>query len=95
MLALEAKTGVKSPRLLSRPQLRADCKRYWEGFWTVANSRQFNQVGLQPLPISEVSAYIDIAGIQKGYPAQKFLRLAQAMDAAHLESWAKKNNKKS
>ena len=91
MLALEAKTGVKSPRLLSRPTLRTDCRRYWDGFWTLANSRQFNQAGLQPLQISEIKAYTDLAGIQAGYPAQKFLRVAQAMDSAHLEVWAKKN----
>lgn len=95
MRALEAKTGVKNPRLHSRPTLRADCQQYREGYSALTSSRRFNEVGLQPISVQDILAYIEIAGIQKGYPASKFLRVIQAMDGTHLEWWSKKQKKKS
>ncbi len=90
MLDLQKRTGVINPRLHSRPQLRADCKKYREAYRILTNAREFNQVGLQPIQVSEVLAYVEMAEIQKGYPALKLTRLVQAMDATHLEWWSKK-----
>lgn len=90
MLALEAKTGVKNPRLLTRPQIRTDCATYRDAYKALSNARQYNQAGVQPLTIAEVLAYAELAQIPKGYQTQKLLRIVQSMDNAHLEWWAKK-----
>lgn len=92
MLALEEKTGVKNPRLLSRPRLRTDCRKYQRAYAALNNSRQFNPAGIQPLTIAEMRAYIELADISRGYPAEKFLRIMQQMDAAQLE-WQLKKQK--
>jgi len=91
MQALEEQTGVKNPRLHSRPRLRADCKKYMRGYQHLSSARQFNEVGLMPLQIGEILAYIDLAGIQRGEPAMKYLRMIQTLDATHMGWWSKKN----
>lgn len=90
MIALQEKTGVINPRLHSRPRLRADCRQYRQAFLTLSNARQFNQAGLMPIAVSEVSAYVELADVEKGFAATKLLRIVQAMDATHLAWWAKK-----
>ena len=68
---------------------------YWDGFFAISDGRGLNQVGVDPLPVSEILAYCDLAGIPRGDPGTKFLRLMRAMDGVFLKHHYKKNKNKS
>jgi len=94
MLAFEAKTQDVALPLRTKPTLRTDCVPYLLGYNALAFARLSNQAGIQPIQLQDVLAYVELSGIEKGYPAQKFLRLIQAMDAVHLNWWAERQNRK-
>ena len=88
--AMEKSTGQPNPRLSSRPTLRTDVREYWSHYLTIADSRKFNQAGVQPIAITEIVSYIDLAGIRRGEPALKFFRMIKALDNTYLTWWNKK-----
>lgn len=93
MLALEQKTGVKNPRLQSRPQLKTGSKKYMDAYQALAATRQYSQAGIQPIQLSEINAYAELHDVSPGRPRQKLTRMIQAMDETHLNWWAKKQTK--
>ena len=89
--AEEAATGRPNPRLASRPTLRTDTRDYWSHYLTLAETRKFNQAGVQPLSVPDIVSYSDLTGIHRGEPALKFFRIMRALDSTYLTWWAKKS----
>lgn len=90
--AEEAATKRPNPRLASRPTLRTDTREYWTHYLTLADTRNYNQAGVQPISISTISDYLDLCGIRRGEPALKFFRIMRAMDNAYM-TWLNEKNK--
>lgn len=93
MLALEKQTGIKNPRLLSRPKLRTELVEYMNEFRTLSLSRQFNEAGILPIQISEIEAYLRMKGVPPGAAQLRHLRFIQALDSVHVEWYYNKRNK--
>lgn len=94
MLELEKKTGVKNPRLRSRPTLRTGNEQYMLAYGQLSRSRGYTDSGLLPLAIADIKAYMDIIEVEPGHPRRRFLAFIQAMDEAHLAYISKKQKSK-
>ena len=94
MKLLEKQTGQKNPRLTSKPKLRTDCYGYMAAYQTLAQGRGYSEAGLQPFRITDIKAYAEVYCVDMGAPAQKLLRILQALDRTYLEWWGKRHNQR-
>lgn len=79
----------------SRPKLRTGNEQYMAAYGQLSKSRGYSEVGLMPLTISDIKAYMDIIEVEPGHPRRRFLAFVQAMDEAHLAHFIKKQKKPS
>ena len=77
-------TGVPHPADIGRPGLRDDCIKYLDAF------RLWSEVGPQPIQVSEVESYLNIAGVEVPYMKLKYLYLIQQLDQVELKHIARK-----
>ena len=83
--AIREDTGIPHPSDIGRPALRSDCIKYFDAFRYLGASRMWSEVGPHAIQVSEVAAYVGMAGITDPYTKLKYLRLVQAMDRVELE----------
>lgn len=79
--------------LLQKPALRGDCIRYYDAFRSLGAARIWSPVGPQPIPVSEVESYLNLAGITSPHTRLKYLRLIRAMDQVELTHLHQKQQK--
>jgi hypothetical protein len=82
---------VKPAPLLARPKLQPQDMRYLRAYQTIEDGRTGGVGGPNPIPLSDISAYCDLAGIDKASERLKYLRLVRRLDRAYLEHWAEKH----
>ena len=68
------------------PELELWERGYVDDFYTLTSSRQIG-MGLAPIPISEIIAFVDKVGIMD---FEDFLYIINAMDNAYLDEYNKK-----
>lgn len=85
---------MKPAPLLSRPRLQREDLKYLKAYRTCDNSRQAGASGPCAIPLSEVSAYCDLAGIDTQRERLRVTELVQRLDALYLEAWADKQPSK-
>jgi hypothetical protein len=83
-------TGVPHPADIGRPGLRNDCIKYLDAFRYLGSSRLWSEAGPQPIQVSEVEAYLNIAGIEVPYMKLKYLFLIQQLDRVEMKHIARK-----
>lgn len=88
-------TGSPHPAAAKKPTLRSDCHRYFDAFRHLSVCRLWDQVGPQPIQISEVKAYLGMVGIADAQTSLKYLRLIQMMDGIERNHIQKKQSKAS
>ncbi len=84
-------TGIPHPADIGRPGLRNDCIKYLDAFRYLGSSRLWGEVGPQPIQVSEVESYLNIAGVEVPYMKLKDLYLIQQMDRVEMKYLANKH----
>lgn len=77
--------GNVHPAELTKPALRDEDRRYYDAFRHLSACRTWNQVGPNPLQVSEVAAYLGLLGIEDSETKLKYLRLIQGLDAVETK----------
>lgn len=95
LLEIEKATGVRPTGLQEKPDLRPDCKGYYDAFSVLSGRRTYNQAGMQPLAVSEVAAYLTELGISGGEGRRRFLHLILEMDSTYMDDIFKRQEKAS
>lgn len=67
----------------NRPRLKPEDVPYYDAFSSLNASRQAGVAGTEPIPVSEVLAYLHLVGIASPDARSKYLRLIQKMDATY------------
>lgn len=80
-----ADSGKPHPAVLDKPALRSDCIRYYDAYRYLSVSRLWTEVGPQAIQLSEVTSYLELAGILEYGTKLKYLRLIQLMDRTELK----------
>ena len=75
------------PILNSKPEIFADLVWIWEGFMVLTCARQTGYSSLQPIPISEVLAYCQYAGISDPDDREHFMHHVQKLDQYTLANF--------
>lgn len=83
--------GLTHPSELTKPALKPEDRRYYDAFRALSASRMWSQVGPSPIQVSEVSAYMGLAGIEDPDTKLKYLRLVQGLDIVEMNSIRAKN----
>lgn len=63
-----------------RPTLFRDVEWVWEGFSSLSGSRQMGYASTQPIPVSEMLAYLNFRGIEDSDDREEFIFLVQRLD---------------
>lgn len=77
--------------MASRPKELAKDAPYMDAFYALNASRANGMGGAEPIPISEVLAYLQLVGIASISARAKYLRLIQKLDATYLKHHAEKS----
>ena len=77
----------------SRPALRSDCIVYFDAFRFLSASRLWNQVGPQPVPVSEIKAYMEVAEIEDPNEKLKYLKFVSDLDGIEVRHFYAKKAK--
>ena len=77
--------GTIHPAERDRPALRSEDRRYYSAYRSLSASRMWTQVGPVAIPVSEVKAYMEMAGIEDPETKLKYLRLIQGLDAVEVK----------
>lgn len=90
---LERDQGFTPPALATLPAVTPEMNEYLAAFDTISASRGFNMAGLQSLKLTEIAAYLGLAG--EGDPARKtrLTRLILTMDQTFMKYHADKAGK--
>lgn len=67
-----------------RPRVFDDLHELYEGFYHLSAGRGYNEVGPQPILISEVRGYMDELHLVNPDERVEFLRLLRALDSTYL-----------
>ena len=67
----------------NRPRLKPADVPYYEAFSALNSARPVGASGNEPIPVSEVLAYLQLVGIASPDERSKYLRLIQKMDATY------------
>lgn len=82
--------GVPHPADNTRPALRGDCIDYYDAFRFLGASRMWNQVGPQPIPVSEIMSYLTGMGVTNLEDRERYLRHIKDMDNLELTRFQEK-----
>jgi ligand-binding SRPBCC domain-containing protein len=74
-----ADTGFPHPAQESKPELTPQDFLLWDAYQEISAGRLANQVGLQPLPLSEIQAWMALTGEGVEDP-KRFIRLMRRLD---------------
>lgn len=86
-----AKRGRSVPSgYTSRPRLKEVDAPFIDAFYTLSAARASGMGGVNPIPISEVLAYLTLVGIASAEQRSKYLRLIQRLDSTYLTHMAEK-----
>lgn len=86
-------TGKPHPAAAAKPALRGEDIEYYDAFCLLGASRIWDQVGPQPLQISETVALLDGMGIRNYDQRERYIRYVRKMDSvemAHLSEQLKR-----
>lgn len=78
--------GNVHPAELEQTTLKVEDKRYYDVYRSLSASRIWSQVGPNPIQISEVHHYMQMAGIEDPETQLKYLRLVQGLDIIEMKS---------
>lgn len=81
---IERDTGTTPKALIDRPELARPNWPDLAAFDLLDSSRLVNQVGPQPLQVSEVLAYLELAGVEDVEDRVLFLHRMKVMDTILL-----------
>lgn len=92
-LKARAKVGKTPQALLDRPQLKLTDMAFVEAYQVLDGGRTVGFNSPDPIPLTEIQAYLDLHGIVNKALRLKYLRLIRKLDSAYLE-YAKENKPK-
>lgn len=78
------KDGISTSSIPDPPDLYPDLAETFAAFFELSAGRQFNETGVQPLPLSEILAYMNDRRILDLDDRVEFQRLIRAMDGKYL-----------
>lgn len=90
LMEIAETTGSLPKALESRPLPRSDCTKYRNVFQLLSGQRQYNEVGLQPILVSEIIKYCEGVGIDCYLERDRIVRYMCAMDGVFTEHARKK-----
>lgn len=90
LLDIQESTGMMPKALQARPLQRADCSEYRAVFDLISGRREYNQAGVQPLPLGAVESYINIMEIRDVLEREKIMKFMCSMDDVFMEYVRKK-----
>lgn len=86
------------PPILRRPKLKKGDQTYLDAYYACDHGRQAVAMGgVNPIPVSEIRHYTDMAGIDCPDERLKYLRIIQRLDSVyigHVVEKLKAQNKK-
>lgn len=87
-------TGVPHPDALKRPPPSEEDDVYYVGFCILGGRRLYSQVGPQPLPLTEILAYIDELDVTDVDEREEYLDILTDLDSAEMDHISKRVRKK-
>lgn len=93
LLEVQAKTGVTPKGLQDRPSLSPEADDIYGAFSVLSKRRKYNQAGLQPLEVSEVTAYLTELGFSGEESREEALHLILGLDDIFMADYFKKAEK--
>lgn len=84
MLAVEKQTGKTPQTLLNKPKLDNWNVWYWNAFWMLDSGRPIYQGSVGRVPLTEMSAYIEIFKVNGTEAIQLFIKTMQALDSVYV-----------
>lgn len=85
LLAIQESTGVTPKALETKVDLRPDCAGYYEAFSILSLTRRYNQAGVQPLQMSEITTYLNEVQL-RSTEREVYLHLILKMDAEFMRT---------
>lgn len=94
LLEAQEAMGVTPKALLDRPRLEQHDRYYLEAFHDLAASRRYNQAGVQPIPVADIAAYLDLCAIDLPTERYRLFQLIRRLDGAYLRHVMKSDDKR-
>ncbi len=76
---------MEVPALQNRPTLTQWVIDYWEAFQILGNSRIPHQGGVGPIPLTEISAYMDVVYLRDVDERLRTVRMIQSLDKVYVK----------
>lgn len=78
------------PSLVNRPSVWPHLREFWAAFDTLSSARPLGYNAPNPIALSEINAYCDLAEIKDQEQKADLLYFVQALDAVWMREWVKK-----
>lgn len=91
---MQAKTGVTPKGLQDRVELRPEGAEIYGVYEILSKRRKYNEAGLQPLEVSEVTAYLTELGFSGEDSRESALHLILGLDDIFMADYFEKTKPK-
>ena len=94
-LKKRAQKGYDTPSWDNRPKAKQEYAWIFEGFLVLGRKRQCNGMAVNPLSMSDIVAYLDLAGVKDINVRLMFFELVSELDIEFLEWSRNEHNSRS
>jgi hypothetical protein len=77
--------GMEVQALQDRPILNRWVIEYWEAFQILSSSRTAHQGGIGPIPLSEITSYLEAVYIRDVDDRLTYIRMIQSLDNVYVK----------
>lgn len=84
LLGFQEASGIVPKAILDRPKLMQHDRYYLECYYDLAAARRYNQAGIQPIPVADIVAYLDLCGIDQTAERYRMFQTVRRLDGAYL-----------
>lgn len=86
--------GVTPKALLERPRILEHDRYYLDIYYDLGASRRYNQAGIQPIPVADIAAYLDIICVELPEDRYRIFKAVRRLDGAYLKHVMQPNKPK-
>jgi len=85
LLEIQETTGMTPKALLDRPRIVQYDRYYLDTYYDLAAARCYNQAGIQPIPVVDIVAYMNLVGVAESSERYRIFQAVRSLDAAYLK----------
>lgn len=84
--------GIAPKALADRPRILEHDRYYLDIYYDLGASRRYNQAGVQPIPVADIAAYLDIICVEQPADRYRVFKMIRRLDGAYLKHVMKPDN---